>query len=143
MHGTCVIFYNILRPAILLNYCSKRNRVVRLSVCLTFDLQGDIGRVYEAIDKDTATPTDRQIDVDIPRCHQYHPLLSSSEGHSKFRRILKSWVGSHARLVYWQGTCVHMSCDSHVIPSPWLQVWIRCVHRFSLSISTTKVPYIK
>ncbi|XP_064391569.1 TBC domain-containing protein kinase-like protein isoform X2 [Halichondria panicea] len=66
-------------------------------------IKGDIGRVYEAIDKDTATPTDRQIDVDIPRCHQYHPLLSSSEGHSKFRRILKSWVGSHARLVYWQG----------------------------------------
>lgn len=44
-----------------------------------------------------------QIEVDIPRCHQYDELLSSPEGHAKFRRVLKAWVVSHPNLVYWQG----------------------------------------
>lgn len=58
---------------------------------------------YERIDKWTATPTDRQIDVDIPRCHQYDELLSSPEGHRKLKRLLKAWVKSHPQYVYWQG----------------------------------------
>jgi len=44
-----------------------------------------------------------QIEVDIPRCHQYDELLSSPEGHATFRRVLKAWVVSHPDLVYWQG----------------------------------------
>lgn len=44
-----------------------------------------------------------QIEVDIPRCHQYDELLSSPQGHAKFRRVLKAWVVSHPDLVYWQG----------------------------------------
>ena len=68
-------------------------------------LQGDIHSQYTAIDKDTDSPTDRQIAVDIPRCHQYNVLLASSEGHRKFKRVLKSWVVSHPHLVYWQGGC--------------------------------------
>lgn len=44
-----------------------------------------------------------QIEVDIPRCHQYDELLSSPQGHVKFRRVLKAWVVSHPDLVYWQG----------------------------------------
>ena len=66
-------------------------------------LQGDIQEEYAAIDKDTEQLTDRQIDVDIPRCHQYDTLLSSRDGHCKFKRILKAWIGSHPALVYWQG----------------------------------------
>lgn len=58
---------------------------------------------YEAIDKFTPTPTDRQIDVDIPRCHQYDELLSSPEGHGKLKRLLKAWVKAHPQYVYWQG----------------------------------------
>lgn len=58
---------------------------------------------YEAIDKFTPTPTDRQIDVDIPRCHQYDELLSSPEGHGKLKRLLKAWVQAHPQYVYWQG----------------------------------------
>lgn len=58
---------------------------------------------YEAIDKFTPTPTDRQIDVDIPRCHQYDELLSSPEGHRKLKRLLKAWVQAHPQYVYWQG----------------------------------------
>ncbi|KAK7912867.1 hypothetical protein WMY93_013078 [Mugilogobius chulae] len=44
-----------------------------------------------------------EIEVDIPRCHQYDELLSSPQGHIKFRRVLKAWVVSHPDLVYWQG----------------------------------------
>uniref|UniRef100_A0A3P9IIP4 TBC domain-containing protein kinase-like protein n=1 Tax=Oryzias latipes TaxID=8090 RepID=A0A3P9IIP4_ORYLA len=66
-------------------------------------IEGDIQAKYDSIDKDTPIPTDRQIEVDIPRCHQYDELLSSPEGHTKFRRVLKAWVVSHPDLVYWQG----------------------------------------
>ena len=59
--------------------------------------------LYDSIDKETPIPTDRQIEVDIPRCHQYSELLSSPLAHAKFKRILKAWVVSHPLLVYWQG----------------------------------------
>nr|XP_015916807.2 TBC domain-containing protein kinase-like protein isoform X1 [Parasteatoda tepidariorum] len=67
------------------------------------DIEGDIQSIYDSIDKETPTPTDRQIEVDIPRCHQYDELLSSPAGHLKFKRILKAWVVSHPQYVYWQG----------------------------------------
>ncbi|XP_014895110.1 TBC domain-containing protein kinase-like protein [Poecilia latipinna] len=66
-------------------------------------IEGDIQAKYDSTDKDTPIPTDRQIEVDIPRCHQYDELLSSPQGHIKFRRVLKAWVVSHPDLVYWQG----------------------------------------
>lgn len=44
-----------------------------------------------------------QIEVDIPRCHQYDELLSSPEGHLKLKRLLKAWVTAHPHYVYWQG----------------------------------------
>ncbi|XP_056422015.1 TBC domain-containing protein kinase-like protein [Hyla sarda] len=66
-------------------------------------VEGAIQEKYDFTDKDTPIPTDRQIEVDIPRCHQYDELLSSPEGHAKFRRVLKAWVVSHPNLVYWQG----------------------------------------
>lgn len=67
------------------------------------EVEGDIQGHYDRIDKETPTPTDRQIEVDIPRCHQYDELLSSPTGHQKFKRILKAWVVSHLQYVYWQG----------------------------------------
>ena len=83
---------------------SKNTASVILSLWVFFlNLQGDLLCQYSNIDKDSETSTDRQIDVDIPRCHQYHTLLSSKIGHKKFKRILKSWVLSHPQLVYWQG----------------------------------------
>ncbi|XP_033632187.1 TBC domain-containing protein kinase-like protein [Asterias rubens] len=66
-------------------------------------VEGDFKAVYDGIDKETPTTTDRQIEVDIPRCHQYSELLSSPEAHNKFKRILKAWVVSHPHLTYWQG----------------------------------------
>ncbi|XP_070553007.1 TBC domain-containing protein kinase-like protein [Ptychodera flava] len=66
-------------------------------------VEGDIQGRYDSIDKESPIPTDRQIEVDIPRCHQYDELLSSPEAHAKFKRILKAWVMSNPGLVYWQG----------------------------------------
>ena len=60
---------------------------------------------YEKIDKITGTTTDRQISVDIPRCHQYNDLLASPQGHLKLTRILKTWLtkSEPQEYVYWQG----------------------------------------
>ena len=59
--------------------------------------------IYNKMDKESKGRWDHQIDLDIPRCHQYHHLLSSFEGHQKFRRILKSWVFANPNKDYWQG----------------------------------------
>lgn len=59
--------------------------------------------MYKQLDKCSPTHTDRQIEVDIPRCHQYNELLSSPEGHVKLKRLLKAWVAAHPQYVYWQG----------------------------------------
>ena len=40
------------------------------------DVRCDIGKVYSGINKEIITATDRQIDVDIPRCHQYGKCLN-------------------------------------------------------------------
>ena len=60
---------------------------------------------YEKIDKITGMTTDRQISVDIPRCHQYNELLASPQGHLKLTRILKTWLkkSESQDYVYWQG----------------------------------------
>ncbi|XP_062514712.1 TBC domain-containing protein kinase-like protein isoform X2 [Corticium candelabrum] len=66
-------------------------------------LEGDIHDEFAAIDKETETSTDRQIEVDIPRCHQYDELLSSPTAHAKFKRVIKAWLFSNFNWVYWQG----------------------------------------
>lgn len=61
-------------------------------------------RLYETIDKTTPIATDRQISVDIPRCHQYNELMASPQGHQKLARILKAWLNHNStEYVYWQG----------------------------------------
>ncbi|XP_066591371.1 TBC domain-containing protein kinase-like protein [Prorops nasuta] len=67
------------------------------------DVTGDIQKRYEMVDKETPTHTDRQIEVDIPRCHQYNELLSSGAGHERLQRLLKAWVRNNPHYVYWQG----------------------------------------
>ncbi|KAI8814444.1 hypothetical protein BJ742DRAFT_734234 [Cladochytrium replicatum] len=60
--------------------------------------------VYEALDTHKETTTDRQLDLDIPRCHQYNELLASPAGHQKLRKVIKAWMLTEAKeLVYWQG----------------------------------------
>lgn len=60
-------------------------------------------KLYAEIDKESEGPADRQIDLDVPRCHQYHELLSSPEGHYKLKRVLKAWVKYNPNFGYWQG----------------------------------------
>lgn len=67
------------------------------------DVTGDVRSGYIRLDKDTPLGSDRQIAVDIPRCHQYDPLLSSPTAHAKFKRVLKAWLKSREHLSYWQG----------------------------------------
>lgn len=62
-------------------------------------------QVYERVNKTTNPSTERQISVDIPRCHQYNDLLASCQGHQKLTRILKAWLTHNEPqgFVYWQG----------------------------------------
>ncbi|CAD6187272.1 unnamed protein product [Caenorhabditis auriculariae] len=55
-------------------------------------------------------PSDRQLDVDIPRCHQYEEMMTSPAAHAALRRLLKAWLLTNERYVYWQG------CDSLAAP---------------------------
>ncbi|KAF9149310.1 hypothetical protein BG015_008894 [Linnemannia schmuckeri] len=64
---------------------------------------GDYQQVYSDFDKYTEKPTDRQIELDVPRCHQYNQLMFSPSGHEKMKRLLKCWVEANEHLVYWQG----------------------------------------
>ena len=67
------------------------------------NIPSNVAALYAAIDKESWNPVDRQIEVDIPRCHQYSELLASPEGHRKLKRVLKAWVADNPGLVYWQG----------------------------------------
>ena len=66
-------------------------------------VQGDTRGLYSRIDKCSKRETDRQIEVDIPRCHQYEPLIASPEGSHKLKRVIKAWLVTHPHLTYWQG----------------------------------------
>lgn len=105
----------ILFERLLDGYPSTRNRIIkeaRVDIppfvrarvwAALLNITGDVVNRYERMDKVRVTPTDRQIEVDIPRCHQYNNLLSSPTGHDKLKSVLKAWVISHPQLVYWQG----------------------------------------
>eukprot|EP01028_Stygiella_incarcerata_P002273 TRINITY_DN1422_c0_g1_i5.p1 TRINITY_DN1422_c0_g1~~TRINITY_DN1422_c0_g1_i5.p1 ORF type:complete len:1016 (+),score=275.90 TRINITY_DN1422_c0_g1_i5:2164-5211(+) len=58
---------------------------------------------YSAIDLSQPVKMDRQITLDVLRCHQYHHILSSPEGQDSLRRVLKAWIITHPDLQYWQG----------------------------------------
>jgi serine/threonine protein kinase len=47
--------------------------------------------------------TIRQVAVDIPRCHQYHPFLSSSMGRNMLESLLKLWLQNNPQITYLQG----------------------------------------
>ncbi|KAG0244495.1 rab-GTPase-TBC domain-containing protein [Mortierella sp. GBAus27b] len=64
---------------------------------------GDYQEIYTGYDKFTEKPTDRQIELDVPRCHQYNQLMFSPAGHEKMKRLLKCWVEANENQAYWQG----------------------------------------
>ncbi|XP_046747727.1 TBC domain-containing protein kinase-like protein [Diprion similis] len=96
--------YPITRDAIIREAHKDIPPLVRGRVwAALLNVSGDIQRRYQMIDKETPTHTDRQIEVDIPRCHQYSELLSSGAGHQRLQRLLKAWVRDNPNYVYWQG----------------------------------------
>uniref|UniRef100_A0A9J2PKT0 TBC domain-containing protein kinase-like protein n=2 Tax=Ascaris TaxID=6251 RepID=A0A9J2PKT0_ASCLU len=58
---------------------------------------------FELFDTLNEHASDRQLMVDIPRCHQYDELMASPSAHYKLKRLLKAWLLSHNNYVYWQG----------------------------------------
>ncbi|GMT34963.1 hypothetical protein PFISCL1PPCAC_26260, partial [Pristionchus fissidentatus] len=58
---------------------------------------------FDEQDTVSAHSSDRQLEVDIPRCHQYEEVMTSPSAHYKLKRLLKAWLGAHPRYVYWQG----------------------------------------
>ncbi|RNF04179.1 putative GTPase activating protein [Trypanosoma rangeli] len=61
------------------------------------------GATYCALNTSCISAFDRQLAVDIPRCHQYHPLLATTEGHERMRRVIKAWLLMNPGMAYWQG----------------------------------------
>ncbi|TMS37207.1 hypothetical protein L596_004184 [Steinernema carpocapsae] len=58
---------------------------------------------FVEIDTVSEQPSDRQLQVDIPRCHQYEELMTSPAAHRKLKTLLKAWLFKHPHYVYWQG----------------------------------------
>ncbi|KAK3907313.1 TBC domain-containing protein kinase-like protein [Frankliniella fusca] len=103
------------------------------------EVEGDFESFYVETDKETPNHTDRQIEVDIPRCHQYDELLSSREGHRKFKRVLKAWVERNPQYVYWQGLdslCapfIYLNFNNEALAFACLSAFIpKYLHRFFL-----------
>ncbi len=68
------------------------------------NVRGEPELLYEDYNTGEPSDSDRQLDLDIPRCHQYHELLSTPLGHEKLKRLLKAWIKcENGRQVYWQG----------------------------------------
>lgn len=44
-----------------------------------------------------------QIEKDIPRCHQYHPIINSYYGKKKLLKVIRSWYFGHQKVGYFQG----------------------------------------
>ncbi|KJE97516.1 hypothetical protein CAOG_07360 [Capsaspora owczarzaki ATCC 30864] len=96
--------YPLSRPRLLAEAANDIPPMLRgpIWACI-LGVTGNCAAAYDAIDKQSETSTDHQIEVDIPRCHQYLPLLASPDGHRTFKRLLKAWIVSNPSLVYWQG----------------------------------------
>lgn len=58
---------------------------------------------WNEINTDVEGPSDRQIEVDVPRCNARHESIGTPEGRRKLTRVLKAWVATNPGLEYWQG----------------------------------------
>jgi len=75
------------------------SKVVYNSLCEKCNLIGNENEITKSM-----IDFERQLEADIPRCHQYNDLLSSDIGHDKLKRVIKCWnIAESGNLVYWQG----------------------------------------
>uniref|UniRef100_A0A1I7RZU2 TBC domain-containing protein kinase-like protein n=1 Tax=Bursaphelenchus xylophilus TaxID=6326 RepID=A0A1I7RZU2_BURXY len=63
----------------------------------------DLIDVLSDVDALSEHASDRQLQVDIPRCHQYDELMATPAAHHKLKILLKSWLNKETDYVYWQG----------------------------------------
>ncbi|PRP83678.1 TBC domain-containing protein kinase-like protein-like [Planoprotostelium fungivorum] len=64
----------------------------------------DTKSIFNSYDYISEGPADKQIDLDIPRCHQYNKRMASPKAREGLKTILKCWVAKYdGELVYWQG----------------------------------------
>ena len=77
----------------------------RFMWCISLNISLDYRDVYSSFDFkcEQPHPIDSQLDVDIPRCHSYHYLLSSFPAQISLRRIIKAWIFHNPSQCYWQG----------------------------------------
>ncbi|CAI2355667.1 unnamed protein product [Caenorhabditis sp. 36 PRJEB53466] len=69
--------------------------------------------VIRGLDLMSPHESDRQLDVDLPRCHQYDRNMTTPHVQDSLRKIIKGWLLiPGCEHVYWQG------CDS--LASPFL-----------------------
>eukprot|EP00759_Apiculatamorpha_spiralis_P044813 PhF_6_TR41673/c1_g1_i1/m.63186/K17544/TBCK; TBC domain-containing protein kinase-like protein len=127
MKHTCLDFIQLQDQAtkfrhLLLGYPQTRNQIIH--ECLTHGVfplfRGELWaailgvapfgileaqyKSYISANTSRTSMCERQIQLDIPRCHQYHPMLGSAEGHRKLFDVLRSWVlHEKGKLTYWQG----------------------------------------
>ncbi|CEF70860.1 Rab-GTPase-TBC domain and Protein kinase domain and Rhodanese-like domain and Serine/threonine-/dual specificity protein kinase, catalytic domain and Protein kinase-like domain-containing protein [Strongyloides ratti] len=67
------------------------------------DVHDDIKIDFDQLDTFTEQPSDRQLMVDIPRCHQYEELMTSPVANNQLKKLLKAWLLANPEYVYWQG----------------------------------------
>uniref|UniRef100_A0A8R1DR45 TBC domain-containing protein kinase-like protein n=1 Tax=Caenorhabditis japonica TaxID=281687 RepID=A0A8R1DR45_CAEJA len=69
-------------------------------------------RDYLNLDVLAPHSSDRQLEVDIPRCHQYDSFMTTPAVQESLRKVLKGWqiITEPDNYVYWQG------CDSLATP---------------------------
>lgn len=100
--------YPITKPRLLAELYRRENSIPDIYRAEIWKCLLDIERVdrtENTIDLcDLSEATSRQLDVDIPRCHQYNNTLASTEGQSFIKRVLTKWILSNKEeLAYWQG----------------------------------------
>uniref|UniRef100_A0AAF5DJ37 Rab-GAP TBC domain-containing protein n=1 Tax=Strongyloides stercoralis TaxID=6248 RepID=A0AAF5DJ37_STRER len=67
------------------------------------DVHDDIKIDFDQLDTFPEQPSDRQLMVDIPRCHQYEELMTSPAANNQLKKLLKAWLLANPEYVYWQG----------------------------------------
>ncbi|UMM19121.1 hypothetical protein L5515_014870 [Caenorhabditis briggsae] len=80
--------------------------------CTLLDIDETKWSTYLNLDLLAPHSSDRQLEVDIPRCHQYDSFMTTPAVQESLRKVLKGWqiITESDNYVYWQG------CDSLATP---------------------------
>lgn len=78
----------------------------RLAIDSVYNYHKNVGNISSSTELQNLQ---RQMDVDIPRCHSYHPLLRTHEGQEKLKRVIRIWCNINPGLAYWQGKQIYPS----------------------------------